>query len=77
MCEISVIIPVRDEEKNVDELVERLGNSLSTISSDYEVIFVTDVNEDSTYEAICDKNRSDKRVKVIKLTNSFGQRSSN
>ena len=73
MCVISVVIPVRDEEKNIDELVERLGNSLGAISPDYEVIFVTDVNRDSTYEAICEKNRLDRRIKVIKLSNSFGQ----
>lgn len=73
MCDISVVIPVRDEEKNIGPLCERLAVSLNCISDLYEIIFVTDVNRDLTFETICKKNSEDSRIKVVKLSNSHGQ----
>src|ERR1035437_5192086 len=73
MYEISVIIPVRNESGNIDELNLRLKKAISGISKNYEIIFVTDINNDNTYEQLVKKNREDKRVKILKFTNSHGQ----
>lgn len=73
MNEISVIIPVRDEEKVVDELYARLKNTLAGMTRRFEVIFVTDVNKDNTFEALRRLNKKDRRFKVVKLTSSLGQ----
>lgn len=73
MCEISVVIPVRDEEKNVADLALRITQTLSGMSKTFEVIFVTDVNRDKTVDALRQICLSDPRHKFIKLSNCFGQ----
>ncbi len=71
--DLSVVVPVRDEEKNVPELVRRLKNSIEGLKLSYEIIFVTDLNVDRTLEVLRDQNAIDPRVKVIKLANNLGQ----
>jgi dolichol-phosphate mannosyltransferase len=71
--DLSVIIPVRDEEQNLRELVSRLLKVVETLGVQAEIIFVTDINTDDTLEVLKALNREDGRVKTVKLSNSFGQ----
>ena len=71
--DLSVILPVRDEEDNIPELVARLTTTISGMGLNYELIFVTDINRDKTYETLLSHHEKDERVRVIKLSNSFGQ----
>ncbi len=71
--DLSVVVPVKNEEDNLDELVSRLKNTISSIHLSYEIIFITDINRDRTYEILKDFNRNDPRIKIVKLSNSFGQ----
>lgn len=71
--DISVVIPVRDEEGNIPALHQRLKSSLKKLKVSYEVIFVTDINRDNTFAALQELNKKDKDFKVIKLSNSYGQ----
>lgn len=73
MCEISIVIPVRDEEKNLDELVTRIFNSLEMINKSFEIIFITDINKDNTVQLLEDYSKKYSNVKAIKLSNGFGQ----
>lgn len=73
MLDLSVVLPVRDEEQNIPEVVERLTRTLGEMKISYEILFVTDLNKDNTCEVIKSANRMDKRVKLIKLSNSYGQ----
>jgi dolichol-phosphate mannosyltransferase len=73
MFDLSVVIPVRDEEANLPELVTRLKNVIHDLKLSFEIIFVTDVNRDNTFSVLKSLNRDDPRVKVLKLSNSFGQ----
>ncbi len=70
---MSVIIPVRDEERNIPELVSRLAEAIDALILEFEIIFVTDINTDRTYEVLGEQHRQDPRIKVIKLSNTFGQ----
>ena len=71
--EISIIIPVRDEEGSLPELISRLRATMAGMDLSYEVIFVTDVNEDNTLGVLRGHNREDPRIKTIKLSNGLGQ----
>ncbi len=71
--DLSVVIPVRDEESNIPELVARLKQTLDQQGFAFELIFVTDLNRDRTLEVLREQHEQDERVKVIKLSNSFGQ----
>ena len=67
---ISVIIPVYNEELNVDEMHERLSAVLDDAA---EMIFVDDGSTDATYaklQAIADK---DPRVRLVRFRTNFGQ----
>ena len=66
--EISVVIPVCNEEKNVKELYERLSEVLK---GKYEIIFVDDGSKDRTLKVL--KSIKDKRVKVIPFQRNFGK----
>lgn len=73
MIDLSIVIPVRDEEKNVHELVSRIVNTITEMRSSFEVIFVTDINKDNTVKVLADLNKKDGRIKAIKLSNGLGQ----
>lgn len=73
MVEISVIIPVRDEEDNIINLSNRLDTIFRESKISYEVIFVTDINTDNTLEVINELSINKPNFKAIKLSNSFGQ----
>jgi len=47
---ISVIVPVYNELKNIEQFIVRLSDSLATINIPFEIIFVDDHSTDGTYE---------------------------
>lgn len=73
MLDLSIVIPVRDEEENVAELVDRIVKTMSELGAAFEVIFVTDINRDNTLGALKAAHQRDERIKSIKLSNGFGQ----
>jgi dolichol-phosphate mannosyltransferase len=44
--DISVVVPLYNEEQIIPELYTRIKNSLTQISTDYEIIFVNDGSKD-------------------------------
>lgn len=73
MHEISVVIPVRDEEKTVPELVDRLFFTINGMRKPFEIVFVTDINKDNTVNLLAEYSSKHQNIKTIKLSNSFGQ----
>ena len=73
MPELSIVIPVRDEESNLVTLVKRITDTMIKIGFSFEVIFVTDVNKDNTVGVLRDLNEKDGRIKFIKLSSGLGQ----
>lgn len=70
--EISVVVPVFNEEKGLEELFRRLASSVSSLSGNYELLFVDDGSRDSTFEKLSGLARNDKRVRFIRLSRNFG-----
>jgi glycosyltransferase involved in cell wall biosynthesis len=71
--ELSLVIPLRDEELNVVPLHEELTRVLGTLGRDYEIILIDDGSEDGTFERLRDVQARDPRVQVIQFTRNFGQ----
>ena len=71
--DISIVIPVYNEEENIKELHARLSNVLHTITENYELIFVDDGSTDNSFAMLKGINREDKKVKVVRLRRNFGQ----
>ena len=71
--DMSVVIPVRDEEENIFEIVERLTATLRDLQLTYEIIFITDINTDRTLSVLRECHATNNSIKVIKLANGLGQ----
>lgn len=66
---ISIIIPVYNEERNIQPICEALN---TYVKDNYEVIFVDDGSTDRTFHAIEQESIIDKRVSCISLSRNFG-----
>ena len=71
--EISVVVPLYNEEGVVDELYKRLTQELVKIGRSYEIIFIDDGSKDSTYPLALRIAQADPLVKLVKLRGNFGQ----
>lgn len=69
---ISVVIPIFNEESLIEELYERVRNSMLAIQENFEVILVDDGSFDKTLESLKSCNKKDKRFKVLALSRNFG-----
>ncbi len=73
MPKISVVSPVYGCCGSLRELYERLNQSLSSISEDFEIVFVNDASPDNSWDVIKELVQQDSRVKGINLSRNFGQ----
>ena len=73
MPKISVVSPVYGCCASLNDLYDRLKESLSTISEDFEIIFVNDASPDDSWNTIKALVAKDDRVKGINLSRNFGQ----
>lgn len=67
---LSVIIPVFNEQNNIDPLVQRLLPILEQYK--YELIFVNDGSKDNTAEAIKSHAKENKHIKLVTFNRNFG-----
>ena len=70
MTKISVVIPVYNEELNVEELYDRLS---AVKLPDVEYIFVDDGSTDSTAQRLSSIALRDARVNVVRFRRNYGQ----
>lgn len=67
---ISVIIPVYNEEKNINPLLQRL---LPIVNKNfYEIIFISDGSTDQTEAIIKKEAKKNKNIKLISFQRNFG-----
>src|SRR5215472_8189282 len=71
--ELSVVVPLYNEEENVEELYARLTRVLRDLGKRYELIFVDDGSRDGTFKLLARTQAQDNRVHVIRLRRNFGQ----
>ena len=71
--ELSIVIPVYDEEEGVGPLYDSLSKTLKDLGRSYEIIVVDDGSRDATYARLTAIANADAAVKLIKLRRNFGQ----
>lgn len=69
MPKLSLVIPVKDEEKNIAPLMTAVRSSLAGI--DYELLIVDDGSVDNTCGLV--QENGDHRTVLVKLEKNFGQ----
>ncbi len=67
---LSIIIPVFNEEQNIEPLVKRLIPILK--DSPYEIIFVDDGSKDKTTSIVKKHSEKNKNIKLISFYRNFG-----
>ena len=73
MKKLSVVVPVFNEEKNINEFLNRIKNTLQKLNSDYEIIFLLDPSNDDTEGKILNALKIDNKIKLIIFSRRFGQ----
>jgi glycosyltransferase involved in cell wall biosynthesis len=71
--DISIVIPVYNEEMSVSRLTHLIHNTCEQLGKPYEVIFVDDGSQDRTPEVLESVHQQDARVHVIRFRKNFGQ----
>ncbi len=70
---LSVVIPLYNEEENVQLLHERLKEVLDEIPGGYEIIYVDDGSSDATLRLLEEIQQRDGHVVVLSFRRNFGQ----
>ncbi|MBF0434791.1 MAG: glycosyltransferase family 2 protein [Magnetococcales bacterium] len=71
--EISIVVPVLNEEGNIFELYKRVRELLEDrLQLSFELLFVDDGSRDRSWEIIETLNRNDPRVKGLRFSRNFG-----
>src|SRR5690348_7987910 len=71
--DISVIIPVYNEELCLEELCERLYKVLKSMKGSFEVLFVDDGSNDGSYDLLTSLSKKYRPMKVIHFSRNYGQ----
>lgn len=69
---LSIVIPLFNEEGNVEKLVQSIINALPQNDFPYEVVLVDDGSQDCTWKLIVDAASKDERIKGVSLSRNFG-----
>jgi polyisoprenyl-phosphate glycosyltransferase len=69
---ISIVVPLLNEEKNINLLYNALGKVLGGIGMGYEIIFVDDGSTDSSFMEIERLNQLDPKVRGLSFSKNFG-----
>ena len=71
--DLSVVVPIYNEEENIPILHARITEALVAAGLDYELILVDDGSTDNSYRALKGLAAQDPRVKVVRFRRNFGQ----
>jgi glycosyltransferase involved in cell wall biosynthesis len=71
--EISVVVPMRNESPNVEQLYRDVTASLSAFGRSYELVAIDDGSRDDTFEKLAALQQRDAHVRAIRLRRNYGQ----
>ena len=69
----SIVVPIYNEQDNIDELYLAITRALDKNDAEYEIIMVDDGSSDGSFSALQRIAAQDRRLKVIRLRRNFGQ----
>jgi len=73
MVELSVVVPVYGCRECLEQLHQELTESVGSITTSYEIVFVDDRSRDGAWAVLKDLAAADQRVKSVRLSRNFGQ----
>lgn len=73
MIQVSVVVPVFNEEDNIGELSRRLAETLQKNYPSHEIIFVDDGSKDKSFSLLKEIAKSNPNVRLVKFNRNYGQ----
>ena len=73
--QVSVVIPVYNEEQNLPELLRRTADAMQKTGRTYEVILIDDGSRDKSLPILKETAEKDSHIVVVELQRNFGQHS--
>ena len=70
MKKFTIIIPVKNEEKNIPILIQKIQEQ--KIDYEYEILFINDGSTDNTWKVIKNINYENNKIKGISFSKNFG-----
>ena len=70
--ELSIVLPIFNEEAVIDELHRRLGEFLAALGTTWEVIFVDDGSRDQSFAKLRELAAVERRYRVVSFARNFG-----
>lgn len=71
--DLSVVVPMHNEARNVDLLFRRLLSVLEGLDMTFEVVCVDDGSRDTTVAILEDWNRREPRIRAVSFSRNFGK----
>jgi len=71
--DLSVVVPILNEEQSLPELYERTTAALAGLGRSYELIFVDDGSSDGTFAELERLHARDPHVRAVRFKRNFGQ----
>ena len=71
--QVSVVVPLLDEEETLAELYEQLREALEPTAYDWEVVYVDDGSTDGSYPELVRLHSTFTNVRVVQLRRNFGK----
>ncbi|MGE3681508.1 MAG: glycosyltransferase family 2 protein [Bdellovibrionales bacterium] len=71
--QISIVVPVYKEGRNIQEFLRRMIPLLEQTAHDFEIIFAMDPSPDDTEEVLIRAHQADPRVRFLKFSKRVGQ----
>ena len=72
-ADISVVIPLYNEEESLKELHQQLRNTLGRMNARYELIFIDDGSTDRSIQVLRDLRRNDKHIRIYRFRRNYGK----
>ncbi len=73
MMDISLVIPLKDEEESLPELSEWISRVMKANNFSYEIIFVDDGSTDNSWKVIEELRCRNENIKGIKFQRNYGK----
>ncbi len=71
--EISIVIPLYNEEESLSELVQWIHKALTPESLSYEIILVDDGSRDASWETILRLSKTHPEIRGIRFSRNYGK----
>ncbi|ACK72821.1 glycosyl transferase family 2 [Gloeothece citriformis PCC 7424] len=71
--ELSVVVPLYNEELNIDTLFDRLLSTLNELHLTYEIVCIDDGSRDNTLDRLIEYHFRHPLIKVVALSRNFGK----